>query len=75
MFKMDDEAMGHGSAKSVMPAQPAMTLSLGMFSPAEIAKLVSARDRFLSGAMHEWTEDHKRLQFAKWLYEHRRISG
>ena len=57
------------------PAIQAATLSTDDFTPQEIARLISARDRFRRGELADWQTQPSRLLFARWLYEHGRIRG
>ncbi len=50
-------------------------LDLEAFTPQDLARMTAARARHQEGALNEWTEDHKRLRFARWLYEHGQIDG
>jgi hypothetical protein len=43
-------------------------------TPADVQRLVLLRRRCLTGEVSE-TLDDSRLRFARWLYEHGRISG
>jgi len=74
MFRMDDNTPGLEPATDLAPVHPAKTLSLELFSPGEIARLISARDHFLNGDLNESPGDYKRIRFARWLYQHGKIS-
>ena len=50
-------------------------LDLEGFTPEELARMLSARNRHLHGDLNEWTDDYKRLRFARWLYERGLIDG
>jgi hypothetical protein len=52
-----------------------VALALAGFTPAETARLLAARNRIQHGDLNEWTDDYKRLRFARWLYEHGYIEG
>jgi len=66
---------GISGAQSVVPTQHISTLSLDVFTPQEIARLISARDRFQHGMLNDQTGDHKRLLFTRWLYQQGKIAG
>lgn len=51
------------------------TVDLNCFTPQELARLLAARNRHLRGDLNEWTEDYKRLRFARWLYQRGAIDG
>jgi hypothetical protein len=74
MFGMQDSPAGKANHK-VSPAGQDSAVSDQAFTEVETAKLVAARERYLSGKMNEWSDDYKRLKFARWLYEQGRISG
>lgn len=40
---------------------------------ADVRRLIKYRQKYRKGSGHEETPDSKRLSFAKWLLEHRRI--
>ena len=63
------------SAGSVVSTRETGALNREGFTQQEIARLVSTRDRFQSGDLNEWTEDYKRLLFARWLYEHGQLES
>jgi len=54
---------------------PDSTLDLEGFTPQELARMLASRNRYLRGDMNEWTDDYKRLRFARWLYERGVIDG
>jgi len=74
MFGMQDSPSGKVNSKA-SPAGQDSTVSDQEFTEVETARLVAARERYLSGKMNEWSNDYKRLKFARWLYEQGRISG
>jgi hypothetical protein len=74
MFGMQDRPSGKASRKVSLAGQDSV-VSDQEFTELETARLVAARERYLSGKMNEWSSDYKRLKFARWLYEQGRISG
>jgi hypothetical protein len=76
MADMSNTQMQH-SADSVeqVEQETLVALALAGFTPAETARLLAARNRIQQGDLNEWTEDYKRLRFARWLYEHGHIAG
>jgi hypothetical protein len=54
---------------------PEIPLDLEGFTPQELARLSASRNRYVRGDMNEWTDDYKRLRFARWLYERGIIDG
>ena len=76
MSDMSNTQMQH-SADSVeqVEQETLVALALAGFTPAETARLLAARNRSRQGDLNEWTEDYKRLRFARWLYEHGHIAG
>lgn len=50
-------------------------LAAAGFTPDEAARLIAARERAHQGTLNEWTEDYKRLRFARWLYEQGRLES
>jgi len=52
-----------------------LALAAAGFSPREVALLLAARQRVQQGNLNEWTDDFKRLRFARWLYEHGHLEG
>ncbi len=63
-----------GASENANPVRDNV-LDLEAFTPQDLARLTTARARHQEGALNEWTEDHKRLRFARWLYEHGQIDG
>ena len=45
------------------------TLNLDLFSTDEATRLQELRERIEHGRVTELDQDHKRLLFARWLYE------
>jgi predicted urease superfamily metal-dependent hydrolase len=76
MAEMSNTQMQH-SAENVeqMEQETLVALALAGFTPAETARLMAARNRSRHGDLNEWTDDYKRLRFARWLYEHGHIEG
>ncbi len=54
---------------------PTEALDLDCFTPQQMARLQLAHNRAAQGELNEWTDDFKRLRFARWLYEHGAIGG
>jgi hypothetical protein len=52
-----------------------LELSVAGFNPEETARLIAARSRAQEGSLNEWTDDFKRLRFARWLYEQGRLES
>jgi predicted urease superfamily metal-dependent hydrolase len=76
MSEMSNTQMQH-SAENVeqVEQETLVALALAGFTPAETARLLTARNRIQHGDLNEWTDDYKRLRFARWLYEHGHLEG
>ena len=76
MSEMSNTQMQH-SVENVeqVEQETLVALALAGFTPAETARLLVARNRSRLGDLNEWTDDYKRLRFARWLYEHGHIEG
>jgi len=61
--------------KGSLETQVAIAQMFETFTGKEIAGLVEARERYLRGELNESSVDHKRLEFARWLYEHNKLEG
>jgi hypothetical protein len=67
--------LGNDSEETELVAQARIAQILDTFTGKEIARLVEARTRYLKGDLNESCTEHKRLVFARWLYEHSKING
>lgn len=65
----------HNSTENPEQVADEVALAMEGFTPREAARLLAARTRAQSGELNEWTDDYKRLRFARWLYEQGRIDG
>ena len=74
MSNPQNAQMDEPTANTAEP-QPETVLELDGFTPAEVTRLVATRSRATEGSLNEWTEDYKRLRFARWLYEQGKIDG
>jgi hypothetical protein len=66
MFDMHSKKQGQPEPDAII---------LAGLAPQDIARLMEARSRYLAGALNEGTVDYKRLHFARWLYEHGRLTA
>lgn len=66
-----------GSTKRENETRPTgtQTLATDIFTPDEAMRLVAARGRYVRGELDECTDEHRRLLFSRWLYEHGKITG
>ena len=65
--------MQHGMEGGASPALTSM-LAAGLGEP-EILQLVSLRMDIVAGKRSEATAEHKRLLFARYLYQHGALQG
>jgi hypothetical protein len=56
------------------PTAAAFGLRALGFSPQQAERLVALKLRYQRGEFRELTDAHKRLLFARWLFEHGRLS-
>ena len=76
MSETPDTQLQRSTGKNVQDDQDKMLeLSVAGFNPEETTRLVAARRRAQEGELNEWTEDFKRLRFARWLYEQGRLES
>lgn len=59
-----------GDEESAREARLTDGQGLEVFTTEEAARLVVAKSRYLRGELNESTAEHKRLLFARWLYQH-----
>ena len=64
-----------GKNESTQEARLADAQGLEFFASEEAAKLAATRSRYLRGELNESATEHKRLLFARWLYEHGKLAG
>ncbi len=69
-----ENARRAGSSENANPRRE-NALDLAVFTPQDLTRMLAARERHEQGALNEWTDDYKRLRFARWLYEHGQIDG
>jgi hypothetical protein len=76
MSETPDMQLQRSTGDDVQNEQDTMLeLSVEGFNPEETARLIAARRRAQDGSLNEWTEDFKRLRFARWLYEQGRLES
>jgi hypothetical protein len=51
------------------------TLDLALFNTDDITRLQELRERIEHGRVTELDDDHKRLLFARWMYEQGKLDG
>jgi hypothetical protein len=59
---------------AIGPTAAALSLRSHGFSPSEASRIVALRVRFERGEFRETTRAQKRLEFARWLVEHGRLT-
>ena len=62
------------SVWSVGASAAALALRSQGFSPREADRLVTLRQRYERGEFREITDSQKRLEFARWLVQHGRLT-
>jgi hypothetical protein len=76
MSETPDTQLQRSTGADVQNDQDQMLgLSVAGFNPEETTRLIAARRRAQDGSLNEWTEDFKRLRFARWLYEQGRLES
>ncbi len=76
MADVSETPLDHATGEVVNNTENSLeALVAAGFTPAEVARLQTTRDRAQAGTLNEWTGDFKRLRFARWLYEQGRLES
>ncbi len=76
MADVSDTHLDNATGEVVTSTEESLAaLTAAGFTPAEVARLQTNRDRAQAGTLNEWTGDFKRLRFARWLYEQGRLES